>query len=352
MRYYLTFAFFTICIKIFGQNIGIGTSTPSATFHIKGQDPNVWQSSILPLKVEHTDGTQVLAANDQRQVFLGPNVTEFATFNISRQATSTIPHIILEHTEPSELVSIQFNNEGNGANWWDTSNKPIFGTSFMAWKVGNSYPLYLMSNGKLGINNSNPNQAVDVAGDVNLTGVLTVPGVSEINNIVTSGGPGQPLVPTSYASALPVERRSTSIGGSIYSGSNFIIMQTYYTINSKTKVIADYKFTIKGYQTGGCLPSPICGDSEAVIFLKARRASTGIEQIIHSKYILVRYEVPESYTHKITFELDPATSALGYGEYDFFYKIEHISGPSVEAIGTFPIDPTKNFSRMQFFPIN
>jgi hypothetical protein len=337
---------------LYCQNIGIGTATPTATLHVKGQDPLLWGSTILPMRIDMPNGTQVAALNDQGQVFLSNNTTDYAMLNINKTATASIPHILLEHSEPGELVSVAFNHTGNGAAWWEVANKPIFDKSIMRFTFDQTnYPLYLESGGQVGINTKTPQQKLDVIGDVNITGGLVTASIATNGNVVVSGGAGQGTgTVTAYSTVAGFNFFNRAIGGTSAPPNmpRYVPLTTGFTIDRPSKLVIDYKLTLHGTNNGCGILS--CGDSEAIIHLILQNQNTLLINNLSRRMVVVRNQRPDTFGYKCTVELDPTIIGGGIGSYSLYVYVEHFSGPWIEGRGIFPTDPTQNYMRVQLLP--
>lgn len=336
----------------YAQNVGIGTNSPSATLHVKGQDPFAWGTTIYPLRIDKADGSPIANLSEDGQLFLSNNITDFATVNLSKMGTTTVPHVILEHEVPGEPIWLNFNHTANNNAWWETTNRTTVSKSSMAFSFDLvNYPLYIESGGNVGINTKTPQQKLDVVGDINFTGTLLTPNISTNGSIIRSGGVDEPASIVSPQSIVMANNRfARSVGGTAAPPNmpKYIPLTTVINIPSTSKIIIDYKLSLYGTNNGCSVLG--CGDSQAIIYLILQNNTSFLENIIAEKHIIVRHQRPETFNYKATFDFNPSIIGGGAGSYSVYVYVRHMDGPWIEGRGNFPQDPSLNYLRAQVFP--
>jgi hypothetical protein len=338
---FLFLLFTKLCLK--GQHVGIGTTSPQASLHVKGQDPNVWFQDIYPFLLHRSTGDTALIVKDNGQVFLSHEVADFASLNIRRNATAAVPHLVLEKETPGVYGTINFTNQNSGTIFWDAVSEASAGNSWMGWYVpGINYLLYANAAGNTGIRTAAPQARLDVNGNVAFAGLLNLGGVTPSPGaLITSGGAGGSGFTSADQIYLDQLDTAYNLNGTYLQGSlnDVVISRPLPVLVDTSKVAFSMNMTLEPiHESFYCV---ICGPTTVRLDVVLRNYTTGVEL-----NRLTRFARLENGEQPLTVVMD----GMFYVQHDFNFpatyemllKLKVLDGPPVATA------PLSDFS--QFCP--
>lgn len=245
--------------------VGIGTTTPSGQLHVNGT--GIFNSGIYVSDI--TNQTYINGNNNVMDFFVGNNrgmrLSTYGTLAINRGTASALGtlHVQGNGSNPANTSDpiIITSSVGSGSiirftdsasNDWQIGVNPngsvATGTgsgNFAITKIVSSSGLpyvTINSSGNVGINNTNPQYKLDVNGNTNISGVLSINGVSlgeivddEVAGLLIAGS-GMSLTYNDSANTLTLDTSATTS----LSGGNGVSLD--YNSSSDTLVVNTVNF--------------------------------------------------------------------------------------------------------------
>ena len=261
----------SVSISCFGfsqNNVGIGTTTPQAPFHVKTTtileaarleapnprlsfwNPTSFQGAIGTNSTSMDINTKSVVSGTALPITLSPGATTTTHFlaNGNVGIGTATPQASLEVNKPvnaaikirsgslSDTTMLIFSNRNTSETGTDfilASNREtgfnVSSTSDFAPYVQPSIML-LSPNGNVGIGNTVPQSKLDVTGDINVTGAIKFGGnPGTTGQVLTSGGTGVPLwINTALSNNI---RFAATLSTAINQSSGVMGMNTKYNLN-------------------------------------------------------------------------------------------------------------------------